>query len=104
MCYVCINRGCEMIGMLVCRLFRFNHRLTAIKKAELTTSTGTLIPRYQDCPEHVTDSESRLLSAACVLFVGTEEVHYLHNVCWKGTFGNMKCDVMMTRVMLKVAR
>ena len=60
--------------------------------------------RYQDCPEHVTDSESRLLSAACVLFVGTEEVHYLHNVCWKGTFGNMKCDVMLTRVMLKVAR
>ena len=36
-----------MIGMLVCRLFRFNHRLTAIKKAELTTSTDTLIPRYQ---------------------------------------------------------
>ena len=40
---VCINRG-GMIGMLVCRLFRFNHRLTAIKKAEVTTSTDTLIP------------------------------------------------------------
>ena len=71
-----------MIGMLVCRLFRFNHRLTAIKKAEVTTSTDTLIPRYQDCPEHVTDSESEsrlyLWRVSCLW--ETEEVHYLHNV------------------------
>ena len=52
-----------MIEMLVCRLFRFNHRLTAIKKAVVTTSTDTLIPRYQDCPEHVTDSD---LSLDCI--------------------------------------
>ena len=60
---VCINRGCEMIGMLVCRLFRFNHRLTAIKKAELTTSTDTLIP----IDTRIVQNKSPTLSLDCYL-------------------------------------
>ena len=105
-CSVCINRGGGMIEMLVCRLFRFNHRLTAIKKAEVTTSTDTLIPWYLDIRIVQNTSPTLIwvliVSKACFLFVGnlrsplsTQRPLERHM--------NMKCDVMMTRVMLKVA-
>ena len=65
-CSVCINRGGGMIGMLVCRLFRFNHRLTAIKKAEVTTSTDTLIPWYLDIRIVQNTSPTLSLSLDCI--------------------------------------